>query len=76
MRDTFNYTEQEKRARHLLINEGLETVEHVALMTSGEVLEKIKKYFEVIFAEDEKILLIKKGEDMATFKSIAKFLMR
>lgn len=76
MSDIFNYTGQEKEARRLLISQKLEKAEDVAVMTTVEVSEKIQEHFEVISPENEKILLIKKGEDMATFKSIAKFLMR
>ena len=75
MDNIFNYAGQEKGARHLLVCQKLEKVENVAVMTADEVSEKIQKHFEVISVQDEKILLIKK-EDMSTFRSIAKFLMR
>lgn len=75
MNNIFNYTGQEKDARHLLVCQKLETAEDVAVMTADEVSQKIQEHFEVISVQDGKILLIKK-EDMATFKSIAKFLMR
>lgn len=76
MDNIFNYMGQERDARRLLIDEKLETVENVAVMTADEVSEKIQEHYEVISKRGEEILLIKKGEDMATFKSIAKFLMR
>lgn len=72
----FNYTQQEKEARRLLINEGLETAKDVAVMTAEEVSKKIQEHYEVIFTKrDDKIILIKK-KDMPAFKSIARFLMR
>ncbi len=72
----FNYTGQEKEARRLLINEGLETAKDVAVMTADEVSEKIREHYEVISTKrDDEILLINK-KNMSTFKSIARFLMR
>ena len=75
MDNIFSYMGQERDARRLLINEKLETVENVAVMTAEEVSEKIQEHFEVISKRGEEILLIKK-KDMHTFRSIAKFLCR
>lgn len=75
MDNIFSYMGQERDARRLLINENLETVENVAVMTAEEVSEKIQEHFEVISKRGEEILLIKK-KDMHTFRSIAKFLCR
>ncbi len=58
--DNINYTGQERRARKLLIDDKLATVEEVALMTLEEVTEKLLEKYQVVAVEAESITLLDK----------------
>ena len=66
----FKHIRQEKKARKLLIDDGLATVEDLATMTDTDVEKLIEKYYVVIETKDEEIILVK-GENMDKFKEIA-----
>lgn len=65
----------ERAARRLLINEKLATANEVALMTCTEVCERLLHFYEVVANEDERITIVPK-EDMPTYNSIVKYLLR
>ena len=64
-----------KKARKLLIDDGLATVEDLATMADADVEKLIEKYYVVIETKDEEIILVK-GENMDKFKEIAIYFAR
>lgn len=71
----FNYTGQERKARKLLIDEKISSVEDVAIMSGKDVGEKIQERYEVVVNANEEIFLVKK-EDMEQFEKLVKVLSR
>lgn len=69
------YLGMERDARKLVIQSGSYTAEDVALMTSVEVYDALLEDYEVVSAEDERIVIVK-HEDLETFNSIVKYLAR
>lgn len=55
-----NYMGQERKARQLLIDENLKTVQEVALMTLEEVCDAVLVKYQVVAVEDEDIILLDK----------------
>lgn len=70
-----NYFGMEKDMRKLLIEEGIEKAEDVAIMSSVEVCDALLKYYEVVSCEDECITIVK-HKDVKTYNSIVKYLQR
>lgn len=58
--DNINYLGQERRARQLVIDDKLATVNEVALMPLEEVTEKLLEKYQVIAVEAEDIILLDK----------------
>ena len=65
------YLGQERAMRQLLMDEGLATVEEVAVMTAVEVYDKVLQNYEYVGSEEEDLLFVKK-EDMDTYNSLVK----
>lgn len=58
--DNTNYIGQERKARQLLIDDKLATIEEVALMTFEEVTSKLLEKYQVIAVKSEDIILLDK----------------
>lgn len=58
--DNINYIGQERKARQLLIDDKLATIEEVALMTFEEVTSKLLEKYQVIAVKSEDIILLDK----------------
>ena len=71
----FNYTGQERKARKLLIDEKISSVEDVAIMSGKDVEEKIQERYEVVVKAGEEVILVKK-EDMEQFEKLVKVISR
>lgn len=56
----FDYAGKERDARKLLINEKIASIEEVAIMSDGDVADKIQERYEVVARADEEIILVKK----------------
>lgn len=54
------YMGQERKARQLLIDDKLKTVQEVALMTLEEVCAAVLVKYQVVAVEDEDIILLDK----------------
>lgn len=54
------YMGQERKARQLLIDDKLKTVQEVALMTLEEVCNAVLVKYQVVAVEDEDIILLDK----------------
>ena len=65
------YLGQERAMRQLLMDDGLATVEEVAVMTAVEVYDKVLQAYEYVGSEEEELLFVKK-EDMDTYNSLVK----
>lgn len=55
-----HYMGQERKARQLLIDDKLKTVQEVALMTLEEVCDAVLVKYQVVAVEDEDIILLDK----------------
>lgn len=54
------YTGMERGVRELALKEKLATVEEIATMPQLDVCELIAEHYEMVFAENEKVGLVKK----------------
>lgn len=70
-----NYLGQERAARKLLLKDKIATAEEIAIMTDIEVYDKLLERYEVMMAENERILIVAK-ENVQAFKEIAAYLSR
>lgn len=70
-----NYLGQERAARKLLLKDKIATAEEIAIMTDIEVYDKLLERYEVMMAENERILIVAK-ENVRAFKEIAVYLSR
>ena len=70
-----NYLGQERAARKLLLKDKIATAEEIAIMTDIEVYNKLLEQYEVMMAENERILIVAK-ENVQAFKEIAVYLSR
>lgn len=70
-----NYTGQEQAARALLVKMNTVPVEQIAVMTGLKVYQAILEEYEMVIANDESILLIKKDK-IEDFNKIAVMLNR
>ena len=70
-----NYLGQERAARKLLLKDKIATAEEIAVMTDVEVYDKLLERYEVVMAENEKILIVAK-ENVQTFNELAVYLSR
>lgn len=73
--DKIYYAGMERDLRRLAINDKLAPVEKIACMTEGEICDLVAKKYEMVFAESEKVGLVK-IEDMDTYKKIVHVLAR
>lgn len=69
------YAGMERDLRRLAINDKLASVEEIACMTRWEICDLVAKKYEMVFAESEKVGLVK-IEDMDTYKKIVRVLAR
>lgn len=68
-----NYLGMERDARKIIVQKGSCPVEAAALMTCVEVCAALLEEYEVVFAENERIAIVKR-EDVETFNSIVEYL--
>lgn len=73
--DKIVYAGMERDLRILAVNDKLAPVEKIACMTRWEVCDLVAKKYEMVFAESEKVGLVK-IEDMDTYKKIVCVLAR
>lgn len=70
-----NYLGQERAARKLLLKDKIATAEEIAVMTDVEVYDKLLERYEVMMAENERILIVAK-ENVQAFNELAVYLSR
>ena len=64
------YTGMERGVRELALKEKLATVEEIATMPQLDVCELIAEHYEMVFAENEKVGLVKKEDKEKLFKML------
>lgn len=75
LNDKIYYAGMERDLRRLAVNDKLASVEEIACMTKWEICDLVAKKYEMVFAESEKVGLVK-IEDMDTYKKIVSVLAR
>lgn len=68
--EKLNYTGMEKGVRVLALKEKLATAEEIAVMSELDVCELIAEHYEIVFAENEKVGLVKKEDKEKLFKML------
>lgn len=69
------YTDMEEGIRKLALKEKLATPIELAVMNEIAVCDLVLTQYEVVFVEDEKILLVKK-DDISEFEKLAAIIER
>lgn len=69
------YIGMEKAVRKLAIDSKLATMEEIAVMSEIEVCDLVMKDYELVYAENEELGLVRK-EDMSKYHDIVKIISR
>ena len=68
--EKLNYTGMEKGVRVLALKEKLATAEEISVMSELDVCELIAEHYEIVFAENEEVGLVKKEDKEKLFKML------
>ena len=69
------YTGMERAVRRLALKDELDTVENIAVMSELEICDLVMQYYEIVYAENENIGLVR-NKDMDEYEKLVKIISR